>query len=85
MKNWLSKAAIVLLAVSFVPATAQAIGGPLSTAGDKDGGIGNSTNYRLETPNISLSPKVNQIISPLFASPEIKKRKAKPLRSSWTA
>jgi 3',5'-cyclic AMP phosphodiesterase CpdA len=73
-KNWLSKIAIVLLLVSALPVTALAIDSPLSTAGDKDGGIGTSTNYLSGAPNISLNPKVNQIIYPLFSTPAIQKK-----------
>jgi 3',5'-cyclic AMP phosphodiesterase CpdA len=75
-KNWLLKLANVLLLVIVLalPATAQAVDSPLSTAGDKDGGIGISTNYLTGAPNISLNPKVNQIIYPLFSTPAIQKK-----------
>jgi 3',5'-cyclic AMP phosphodiesterase CpdA len=75
-KNWLSKVAIVLLLVLVLvlPASVQAVDSPLSTAGDRDGGIGISTNYLNGAPGISLNPKVKQIIYPLFSTPAIQKK-----------
>lgn len=45
----------------------------LTSVDKKDGGIGNTTNYLDEIPNISLDPKVENIIYPLMATPAIKK------------
>jgi 3',5'-cyclic AMP phosphodiesterase CpdA len=45
----------------------------LTSVDKKDGGIGNTTNYLDEIPNISLNPKVENIIYPLMATPAIKK------------
>jgi hypothetical protein len=45
-KNWLLKLpnVLFLVIVLALPATVQAVDSPLSTADDKDGGIGTSTN-----------------------------------------
>lgn len=72
--NWLKKGFVMLLAFSLLPLSAQALDSPFSASGDRDGGIGNSTHYLDEFPNISLDEKVNQIIYPLFATPAIKKK-----------
>lgn len=45
----------------------------LTSVDKKDGGIGNTTNYLDEVPNIALDPKVENIIYPLMATPAIKK------------
>ncbi|WP_226536580.1 metallophosphoesterase family protein [Fictibacillus halophilus] len=45
----------------------------LTSVDKKDGGIGNTTNYLDEIQNISLDPKVENIIYPLMATPAIKK------------
>ncbi|WP_433746946.1 metallophosphoesterase family protein [Falsibacillus pallidus] len=63
-----------LFILSLLPFSAHAIENPISPAGIQDGGIGISTNYLKEAPNISLDTKVNQIIYPLFSTPAIKKR-----------
>ncbi|MGF3105571.1 metallophosphoesterase family protein [Rossellomorea sp. DUT-2] len=72
--NWLKKGFVFLLVFSLLPLSAQALDNPFSASGDRDGGIGNSTHYLDEFPNISLDEKVNQIIYPLFATPAIKKK-----------
>ncbi|PLR84892.1 metallophosphoesterase family protein [Bacillus sp. V33-4] len=74
MKNWMKKFVIVLLAVLLLPAAVQAINGPISSAGSQDGGIGNSSHYLDEVPNISMDPKVKQIIYPLFSTPSVSKK-----------
>lgn len=74
MKSWFKKLAPAILALSLLPAAANAGSNPLTAAGVQDGGIGNSSNYLNESPNISLDPKVNQIIYPLFGTPAIKKK-----------
>jgi 3',5'-cyclic AMP phosphodiesterase CpdA len=45
----------------------------LTSVDKKDGGIGNTTNYLDEFPNIVLDPKVENIIYPLMATPAIEK------------
>ncbi|WP_064092043.1 metallophosphoesterase family protein [Rossellomorea aquimaris] len=74
MKKWFKRSFILLLVLSLIPISAQAIDNPISSAGDRDGGIGNSTHYLDAVPNISVDSKVNQIIYPLFATPAIKKK-----------
>ncbi|KZZ85352.1 metallophosphoesterase family protein [Bacillus sp. SJS] len=71
MRTAWKKAFILLLALFFIPISGQAFDLPLGT---KDGGIGSSTNYKNELPNISLDQKVNQIIYPLFSTPSISKK-----------
>ncbi|MCA0984755.1 metallophosphoesterase [Halobacillus yeomjeoni] len=56
------------------PLATYASEGPLLSIGSKDGGIGNSTHYTDLAPNVSLDPKVNDIIYPLFATPAIKEK-----------
>ncbi|WP_349409444.1 metallophosphoesterase family protein [Pseudalkalibacillus sp. SCS-8] len=74
MKHRKKAIAAVLAAVMIVPFSAFAVNGPLNTTGKQDGGIGNTTHYTDEAPNISVDPKVNDIIYPLFATPAIKKK-----------
>ncbi|UTE77673.1 metallophosphoesterase [Rossellomorea sp. KS-H15a] len=74
MKNWLKKGFVLMLIFSLFPLSVQALDNPFSSAGERDGGIGNTTHYVDEFPNISLDQKVNQIIYPLFATPAIKKK-----------
>lgn len=73
MNKWLKRLAPAVLALSLLPVAANADTTILSAAGVQDGGIGNSTNYLDESPNIAIDPKVNQIIYPLFATPAISK------------
>ncbi|MFI8576996.1 metallophosphoesterase family protein [Rossellomorea aquimaris] len=74
MKKWIKKSFILLVILSILPSSAKALEIPFSSAGERDGGIGNSTHYLDSVPNISLDTKVNQIIYPLFATPAIKKK-----------
>ncbi|MFC7786581.1 hypothetical protein ACFQWC_18975 [Rossellomorea sp. GCM10028870] len=74
MKKWFKKSFASLVILSILPLSAKALETPFSSAGERDGGIGNSTHYLDSAPNISLDPKVNQIIYPLFATPAIKKK-----------
>ncbi|MGM0752865.1 MAG: metallophosphoesterase family protein [Bacillota bacterium] len=74
MKKWFKKSFALLVVFSILPLSTEALETPLSSAGVKDGGIGNSTHYLDSAPNISLDKKVNQIIYPLFATPAIKKK-----------
>lgn len=74
MKKWIKKSFILLVILSILPSSAKALEIPFSSAGERDGGIGNSTHYLDSVPNISLDAKVNQIIYPLFATPAIKKK-----------
>lgn len=74
MGSWLKKSFIFFLVLFLIPLSAQALDNPLSSSGERDGGIGDTTNYLDTVPNISLDTKVNQIIYPLFATPAIKKK-----------
>lgn len=74
MKKWIKRSFILLVILSILPSSAKALEIPFSSAGERDGGIGNSTHYLDSVPNISLDAKVNQIIYPLFATPAIKKK-----------
>ncbi|MEL3972166.1 metallophosphoesterase [Rossellomorea oryzaecorticis] len=74
MKSWLNKGLILLIVLSLIPISVEALESPISSAGERDGGIGNSTNYLDAAPNISVDSKVNQILYPLFATPAIKKK-----------
>ncbi|TLS37174.1 metallophosphoesterase family protein [Pseudalkalibacillus caeni] len=58
-----------LFCILIIPISANAYTGTLL---DRDGGIGNSTHYLEESPNISLDPKIKEIIDPVFAKPAIK-------------
>ncbi|MCF6139273.1 metallophosphoesterase family protein [Pseudalkalibacillus berkeleyi] len=66
--------AVILTTFMVVPLSAGASEGPISIIGKQDGGIGNTTNYLDEVPNISVDPKVNDIIYPLFSTPAIKEK-----------
>ncbi|MCF6411257.1 metallophosphoesterase family protein [Pseudalkalibacillus salsuginis] len=73
--HWSKRLFFFMLAISIIiPVTANAVEGPLNTTGKQDGGIGDTTIYLDEVPNIAIDPKVNDIIYPLFATPSIKKK-----------
>ncbi|MCA1055006.1 metallophosphoesterase [Rossellomorea aquimaris] len=73
MKKWINKVLIFVLALSLIPFSAQALENPFPSLGERDGGIGDGTNFLDDAPVISLDTKVNQIIYPLFSTPAIKK------------
>lgn len=74
MKNWFNKIMLIALAALLVPPAVQALNGPLDSTGTRDGGIGKSTYYLDEVPDIELDPKVTNIIYPLFGTPAIQKQ-----------
>ncbi|WP_158598346.1 metallophosphoesterase family protein [Falsibacillus albus] len=74
MRKQFKLSLILIFIFSMIPVSANALDGPVTASGIQDGGIGNSTNYLNEAPNISIDQKVNQIIYPLFSTPAIKEK-----------
>ncbi|WP_226654834.1 metallophosphoesterase family protein [Pseudalkalibacillus hwajinpoensis] len=73
MKNHKNMIAAIILSVMFIgPLSAFSANNPLGTVDKLDGGIGSTTHFMDEAPNISVDPKVNDIIAPLFGTPAIK-------------
>jgi hypothetical protein len=67
-KKVLSLLTIVSLAVPVAYVNA------VSSVDLQDGGIGKSTHFLDQAPNIAIDPKVENIIYPLLATPAIKKK-----------
>lgn len=70
--NWGKKVIIILTMVSLTIPVAYVYA--LSSVDTQDGGIGSSTHYLNQAPNIAIDPKVDNIIYPLLATPAIKKK-----------
>ncbi len=74
MTDWFKKGMVLLLILTLIPITAQALDLSKSASGVRDGGIGNSTHYLDAVPSISVDAKVTHILYPLFATPAIKQK-----------
>ncbi|TKD70837.1 metallophosphoesterase family protein [Pseudalkalibacillus hwajinpoensis] len=73
MINGRNYLAALIIAIMFIgPLSAFSASGPLGTVDRIDGGIGDTTHYTDDAPNISVDPKVTNIIAPLFGTPAIK-------------
>ncbi|WP_409250635.1 metallophosphoesterase family protein [Bacillus sp. SCS-153A] len=75
-RKFMGIAGVLVAGVMLVPAMGAdgLVNGPISTVGEQDGGIGDSTHFTDAVPNIVIDPKVNDIIYPLFGNPAIEKK-----------
>lgn len=73
--SWVKKAIMIIALVSLTIPVAYAYA--MSSENTQDGGIGTSTHYLDEKPNIAIDPKVENIVYPLLATPAIKEKGTK--------
>ncbi|MDR7071293.1 metallophosphoesterase family protein [Fictibacillus barbaricus] len=70
--RWKTKLTAFIIALAMTLPAGQA-SAYFSGIEKQDGGMGNTTHYLDEVPNIALDPKIDNIIYPLMATPAIKK------------